>query len=255
LIDLTAIGVRFVLLDIEGTTTPITFVYDVLFPYARTHMRAFIHRDAETGTPLSSALTRLGDELAADRDYTGSRPGDAADDEARRDALAASAEWLMDIDRKSPALKELQGIVWEEGYDAGELQGVVYEDVPRALERLRDAGIGCGIYSSGSVLAQRLLFRTTRYGDLTTLLSAHFDTAVGPKREPSSYSRIARELGVRPEEVLFVSDVSAELDAAISAGMRVALAVRPGNPAQVAPGPADVLHDFDALTVAAAAPG
>jgi enolase-phosphatase E1 len=138
----------------------------------------------------------------------------------------------MDLDRKSPSLKRIQGQIWENGFKGGELKAELFPDVAPALARWKQAGIDVAIYSSGSVLAQRLIFGTTQYGDLTREIDAYFDTAVGPKRESDSYAAIARELGVAPQSILFLSDVTAELDAASSAGCRTALVARPGNPPQ-----------------------
>jgi enolase-phosphatase E1 len=142
------------------------------------------------------------------------------------DAMVAYVHWLMDEDRKSTGLKSLQGKIWEEGYRSGELKGEVYPDVLPALERWRTQGIDIAIFSSGSVQAQRSLFRNSVAGDLTRFIGAYFDTTTGPKREPESYARIARELERSPSEVLFVSDIAAELDAARAAGMQTALCVR-----------------------------
>ena len=208
-----------ILLDIEGTTTPITFVTDVLFAYARTHLPLFLEQQG--GTPeVHLTLARLQEEYEQDR-----ARGETVPDWAP----LAYLMWLMDRDRKSPALKDLQGRVWEDGFRNGTLVGPVYDDVPTALVRWRDAGIPVGIYSSGSVRAQQWLFRRSSAGDLTPLLSWHFDTAVGAKRETASYTRIANDVNVAANEILFVSDVAAELDAARAAGMRTALIVRPGN--------------------------
>jgi enolase-phosphatase E1 len=138
--------------------------------------------------------------------------------------------WLMDRDRKSTGLKSLQGKIWEEGYGSGELKGEVYPDVAPALERWRSQGIDIAIFSSGSVQAQRSLFRSSTAGDLTRLILAYFDTTTGPKTAPMSYARIAAALDHSTSEVLFVSDVGAELDAALTAGMQTALCVRtPGS--------------------------
>jgi enolase-phosphatase E1 len=142
---------------------------------------------------------------------------------------AAYAEWLMERDRKSPGLKLLQGRIWERGYRAGVLKGEMFPDVAPALRRWRDAGLDVAVYSSGSELAQRLIFGSTADGDLTRLVSRFFDTAVGAKNTPDSYRRIASALGRSPDRCLFISDVSAELDAARSAGYAVRLCVRPGN--------------------------
>jgi enolase-phosphatase E1 len=229
-----------ILLDIEGTTTPIAFVTDVLFPYARTHLPIYL--DQYGGTPeCRVAFSRLRVEYDDDRD-------------ARRDLSDWSPreylEWLMDRDRKSPALKELQGRVWEEGYRNGTLIGEVFADVPEALAAWRGAGIPVGIYSSGSVRAQQWLFRRSRAGDLTPFLSWHFDTAVGAKREAASYARIAADVNLPAGEISFVSDVAAELDAARDAGMRTALIVRPGNPPQPDSGH-PVVHSLLALPASA----
>lgn len=211
-----------ILLDIEGTTTPIAFVTETLFPYARTHLPAYL--DQHGGTPeCRAALTRLRDEYDADR---------GRGEDVPVWSPIAYLTWLMDHDRKSPALKELQGRVWEEGYRNGTLVGEVFDDVPRALARWRDEGVAVGIYSSGSVRAQQWLFRRSTAGDLTPYLSWHFDTGVGAKREADSYARIAGDVSVEPAEILFVSDVAAELDAARAAGMRTMLIVRPGNQPQ-----------------------
>jgi enolase-phosphatase E1 len=144
------------------------------------------------------------------------------------EAVAAYARWLMEEDRKVTGLKAIQGRIWEEGFQAGQLEGIVYEDVPRALERWRGEGRAVAIFSSGSVLAQRLLFGHSSAGDLRRFLAAHFDTTTGPKREAESYGRIAAALGQDPHAILFVSDVAAELDAAKGAGLGTALCVRDG---------------------------
>jgi enolase-phosphatase E1 len=154
--------------------------------------------------------------------------------------------WLMDRDRKSTGLKSLQGKIWAEGYRSGKLRSVVYPDVPAALERWGRGGIRIAIFSSGSVQAQRSLFANTTAGDLTRYISAYFDTTTGPKTSPESYARIAAALERAPGEVLFVSDVGAELDAAVGAGMRTALCVRgPGAPE--ATGSHPVVGTFDQL--------
>jgi enolase-phosphatase E1 len=230
-----------VLLDIEGTTTPITFVYDQLFPYARSHLRAFLRASPERET--RQVIESLRAEHSAERTPpdVGSWTSDAVE------AAARYAEWLMDIDRKSPALKSLQGMIWQGGYASGALRGDVYEDVSRALDRWTGGGARCAIYSSGSVLAQRLLFSSTRYGDLTTRLSGFFDTEVGAKQSPSSYQEIARRFDVPPAAVLFVSDVMGELLAAKSAGCEVVLTVRPGNPPQPAVDGIPMVRSFDEI--------
>jgi enolase-phosphatase E1 len=143
--------------------------------------------------------------------------------------VVAYVHWLMDQDRKSTGLKSLQGKIWEEGYRAGDLKGEIYPDVSPALERWRRLGIDIAIFSSGSVQAQRSLFSNTTAGDLTRFIRAYFDTTTGPKTAPQSYGHIAAALERAPSEVLFLSDIAAELDAALTAGMRTALVVRTGS--------------------------
>ncbi len=207
-----------ILLDIEGTTTPISFVYDVLFPFARAH--AGKHLGDEDRRALKI-------EYDADIAHGLTPP-------AWPTGAIHYVHWLMDQDRKSTALKTLQGRVWQEGYRLGDLHGAVFADVPAALERWYRAGLDIRIYSSGSVLAQRLLFSTTPHGDLTRFLRGYFDTTTGPKTAASSYAAIALAFGLPPSGILFISDVTRELDAAAGAGFQVLLSVRPGNPPQPA---------------------
>jgi enolase-phosphatase E1 len=212
---------RAILLDIEGTTTPITFVKDVLFPFARRNAASFLAAHGHE-PEVRADLAVLAEERARERP-DGAPPGESGDP-------LPYLFWLMDRDRKSTALKALQGRIWRDGYESGALVSDVYPDVLPALARFRAAGIDVSIFSSGSVLAQRLLFAHTNAGDLRPFLHAYFDTTTGGKKAATSYARIASELGFGPGEVLFVSDVPEELDAAEPAGMRVALCVRPGTP-------------------------
>jgi 2,3-diketo-5-methylthio-1-phosphopentane phosphatase len=222
-------GIRLILLDIEGTTTPLAFVRDVLFPYAHERVGRWLRVDSAPEA-RESILDALAREHAAGAGGGEALPVWLDDSTATRlDSAETYARWLMDRDAKSPALKRLQGLIWEDGYRAGVLRGDVFPDVPRALRRWRDAGIETAIYSSGSELAQRRLFESTPYGDFTTAIVAFFDTSVGPKVEADSYTRIAEALGCRPSTMLFVSDVVRELDAATAAGCQAVLSVRPGN--------------------------
>jgi enolase-phosphatase E1 len=233
-------GIRALLLDVEGTTTPIEFVTGVLFPYARAGLQAYLQEHAEEPS-VRAHLEALREEHARDqRGGAGPPPWREAIDSA-----VAYAHFLMDRDRKSTPLKALQGEVWQRGFRSGALRGEVYPDVPPALERWQRQGRKVAIFSSGSVLAQALLFGNTSAGDLTPRLFAHFDTTTGAKREAASYARIAQALGCGPEAVLFISDVAAELDAARQAGMHTALCVRGGE--AVAPSPHPVVHTFDGL--------
>jgi 2,3-diketo-5-methylthio-1-phosphopentane phosphatase len=246
-VDRGAVGA--ILLDIEGTMTSIAFVYETLFPFARRHLREFL-KDRR-GTPeLADVFVRLELEWAEDVARGNAPPpwGDASDvADGDLSLVAGYVEWLMDRDRKSPALKLLQGYIWERGYRAGELTSELYGDVVRSIERWRREGLLVAIYSSGSELAQRLLFSHTNDGDLTRYFSGFFDTAVGPKISADSYRRIAATLGLEPWRVLFVSDVMKELDAAREAGCRAILCVRPGNPPQSPASDIEVIHSFDEL--------
>ncbi len=233
-----------VVLDIEGTTTPIVFVHEVLFPYARARLAPFLSMHANradvTRTVSTLFLEHHADLVQGDGPPVWERERDPA-------GPVPYLEWLMDRDRKSPALKALQGLIWDEGYAKGELRGQVFPDVPPALARWHAAGLGLAIYSSGSVLAQRRLFQSTDAGDLTPLFNDFFDTDVGAKRDPNSYRRIAAALGLPTSDVLFISDVTAELAAARTAGLQTRLSIRPGNPPQSDASAFESLTDFDSL--------
>jgi len=215
-----------ILLDIEGTTTPIAFVYNTLFPYARQHLASFL------STNPNEDLTKLSGEYESDH---------AADKPPYEPVPYLT--WLMDKDRKSTALKSIQGKIWKQGFESGQLKGEFFEDVPQALERWVKEAKRVFIFSSGSVLAQQLIFKYSNYGDLTKFLSGFFDTETGPKREPASYKKIAQAIGEQPNEILFLSDVPEELSAAQTAGMQIALVVRPGNK-PVESYTLDIIRDF-----------
>lgn len=222
-------GIQAILLDIEGTTTPIAFVFDVLFPYARRHLRRHLDHHA-TSPDYQGLFDRLRDEYLSDRNGGGAVPSwNDSPPAARVASVASYCDWLMERDRKSTPLKELQGRIWNEGYERGELVGQVFADVPAALRRWRAQDLRTGIFSSGSALAQQLLFRHSSAGDLTGFLQWYFDTTVGAKTTSESYRRIATAMEVPSAAVLFVSDVVGELDAARDAGMRTRLSIRPGN--------------------------
>ena len=194
---------------------------------------------------MQEFLDRHGAEPAVEADIALLRAEHAAETAPPPMAsVTAYVRWLMDRDSKSTSLKSLQGKIWEQGYQAGELRGEVYPDVPPALERWRRQGIEIAIFSSGSVQAQRNLFANTPAGDLTHFIRAYFDTTTGPKTAAESYARIAATLDRSPPHVLFLSDVGAELDAAQAAGMRTALCVRGPEAATPAEGH-PVIHTFD----------
>ncbi|XP_050943885.1 probable bifunctional methylthioribulose-1-phosphate dehydratase/enolase-phosphatase E1 isoform X2 [Cucumis melo] len=224
---------RCIVLDIEGTTTPISFVTDVLFPYARDNVHKHLSLTfdtAETKEDIKLLISQVQDDL--EKGVVGAVPI-PLDDSAKEEVIAAivaNVEAMIKADRKIPALKQLQGHIWLTGFENNELKGEVFEDVPRALERWHALGTKVYIYSSGSRLAQRLLFGNTKYGDLRKYLSGYFDTAVGNKRETRSYVEIRESVGVdKPSEILFVTDVFQEAVAAKAAGLDVNISIRPGN--------------------------
>ncbi len=220
--------IRAVLLDVEGTTTPIDFVYKVLFLFSRARLEDYLARHSqEPETAAEIEALRQQREIEA-RQNSAVPEWSESSPEARVKSAAEFCRWLIDHDRKVTALKSLQGKIWEAGYRSGELRGEVYPDVAPAFARWRKQGRDIAIFSSGSVLAQKLIFGCSTAGDLTLHIRAYFDTTTGAKREDASYRRIAAALGRRPDEVVFLSDVIAELDAARAAGMAALLVVRPG---------------------------
>jgi enolase-phosphatase E1 len=247
-----------VLLDIEGTTTPISFVHDGLFPYARQHADAYLRRvcaaTENTAAPEVPTAETLAEVMLLWQEYAvdlrgGASPPRWRDVRGDMSGAVAYVHWLMGHDRKSTALKAIQGRIWQEGYRSGELKGEVYDDVPRALRRWRGQGRRICIYSSGSVLAQQLLFSCSSAGDLSEMLAGYFDTTIGPKRQATSYRAIAEHLDLRPSAVLFVSDVVLELDAAHAAGMSVVLCIRQGSIGPSGGSPYPTITSFDELTL------
>ena len=234
-------SISVILLDIEGTTTPVDFVYKTLFPFARRRTRDFLAQNWSAPN-LQSILTSFREENLAARQKALAPPLLAEDDP---DAVTAYVHWLMDRDRKSTPLKELQGLIWQAGYASGELSSAVYEDVPRALARWRRQGKAICIYSSGSVLAQKLLFSHTEAGDLSPYIRDYFDTHIGAKREAESYRRIADALRTPPARLLFLSDITAELAAAGEAGLQTLLCIRPGNAPPEDAASYEAIHSFD----------
>lgn len=204
-------------MDIEGTTTSIDFVHQVLFPYASAHLRAFV--------TAHQADPRVAQALEAVKEAVRQEQAREIDTPQAIDQLLA---WIAE-DRKFPALKALQGYLWREGYERGQYKGHVYPDVLPALLHWQQQGTPMGIYSSGSVAAQQLLFQYSDHGDLRPFFSAYFDTGVGHKREESSYRAISATLGLPTAHILFLSDVAEELDAALAAGCQAIQLLRPGT--------------------------
>ena len=227
-------SVKYILTDIEGTTTSISFVHETLFPYAAQKLKTFV---------LKSLDNKNVQEVLFQTKKTASEEnGKNLNDEEACDLLL---HWIKK-DRKHAALKNLQGFIWEEGYVSGEIKGHVYNDVPQALSDWKKAGLTLGVYSSGSVQAQKLLLEYSSEGNLRPFFSHHFDTAVGHKREVASYQNIARELGIIPSEILFLSDIKEELDAARSAGMKTTQLVRLDD---VIKGDHPIVHDFSEIKI------
>lgn len=211
--------IQAILTDIEGTTSSIDFVHQTLFPYAKQRMRQFLRdhaADESVQMQLAEVERAEGSDLSLD---------EAAD---------VLERWIAE-DRKATPLKALQGMIWRVGYQAGELKGHVYADTPEYLRRWHAAGKKLYVYSSGSVEAQQLIFRHTDYGDLTPLFSGYFDTRIGSKREGASYAAILAQIGLPGDQVLFLSDIGEELDAARAAGMKTCQLMRD---ARAVPAPA-----------------
>lgn len=230
---------KHVVFDIEGTTTPITFVKDVLFPYARDNVAAYLRNNWEGDAQNDLlALLRQHSEDANEKDLLCLPTLSAVSFKAAMVPFSSSllqafttyVKWNIEKDRKIKALKDLQGKIWKEGYAAGKLSAIVYDDVPHCFERLNAAGKNVCIYSSGSRAAQKLLFKYSNHGDLRQYLSCYFDTSIGHKRTASSYKEIGLSLGVDSlSEILFVTDIFEEAEAAKEAGMDAIISVRPGN--------------------------
>jgi enolase-phosphatase E1 len=206
-------GVRAVLTDIEGTTSSLAFVKDVLFPYARNSLPAFIRSHESELTGIASDIAAILGKSHHTAHLTAQEMTDVL------------LQW-MDEDRKVTPLKTLQGIVWKTGYESGELQSHVYEDAVSALHKWHADGLKLYIYSSGSIAAQKLLFAHTAYGDLSPLFGGYFDTTTGPKLESRSYEKIAASLHLPAGSVVFLSDHTGETEAAAAAGMQTVVVAR-----------------------------
>jgi len=224
--------IKAIVTDVEGTTTSLSFVKDVLFPYARARMTEFVRahgRDPLVRQFLDDVCKAAGRELDEDG------------------VIAQLIEWI-DQDKKITPLKALQGMIWEQGYRNRDFTGHVYADAARNLAHWHAQGIKLYVFSSGSVQAQKLIFGYSDFGDLTPLFSGYFDTTIGAKRTPDSYGAIGAAIGLPPAEILFLSDTREELDAARRAGMYTAQLVRDGKLTPDAAHPQ--VKDFNALAAA-----
>jgi len=219
-------AVRLILLDIEGTLSPLAYVHEVMFPFARAEMRPFLEQNLSR-PDVAAALDQIAVD-AGSANFEAWRPQTASPSDAIP-WIVAHAHALMDRDVKATGLKQLQGLIWEGGFHSGVLRSAVFPDVAPALREWKNAGVQLRIYSSGSKHAQQLFFAHTEAGDLTSLLSGYYDTTTGPKKIPASYTAIANDAGFPQAAILFLSDVVEELDAAGAAGLQTALIVRPGN--------------------------
>ena len=217
--------IRAIVTDIEGTTSSISFVKDVLFPYARKEIPAFVHKNEKQVAGL------LDDVRAIEKNP-----------KLSTDEIVATLQRWIDEDQKITPLKALQGMIWQAGYAAGDFKGHIYDDALEGLQRWHASGIKLYVYSSGSVPAQKLLFAHTPKGDLTPLFSGYFDTSTGPKLEAESYRKIARQINVPANTILFLSDNPQEIAAATEAGMETILVDRENNSP-------NSVEDFDQIIV------
>jgi methylthioribulose 1-phosphate dehydratase/enolase-phosphatase E1 len=262
---------KFLIVDIEGTTTPLSFVRDILFPYARQHVANFLQENYKRKEILEVYLELTKEMLADERSNVGNVPVisgealavltredlsselfsailDSDDSVVVAEAVLKYISWNMDGDRKVSSLKQLQGFIWEDGYRSGKIHGLIFDDVPRAFARLRTAGIKIYVYSSGSRHAQNMLFKYSNHGDLRPFISGYFDTRVGPKSNPDSYRDIALTVGTDvSSDALFITDSVNEAHAAAAAGLQVLLSDRPGNHHWSEPmnGQFDIVPNFD----------
>ncbi len=222
---------KLILLDIEGTVSPLAFVHQVMFPYARDRVAGYLqtHLHGALQVPAHELRQAL-EQLAADAGHKTLNDWLQPDGDASA-VIVAEVTRLMDADVKAKGLKLLQGLIWRQGFQSGELRSTLFADVPESLAAWSAAGLELAIYSSGSVQAQKLFFAHTEAGDLTRHFRRYYDLTTGSKREPESYRVIAADTSLPPTDILFISDLVAELEAAREAGMQTSLALRPGNAA------------------------
>ena len=229
-------NIKALITDIEGTTSSISFVHEVLFPYASAKLGKFIQNNS--GEPFISQIIHKVINFGSDGDgyelNACSAPMQELSEKQIKHALDILQHWIK-LDMKIKPLKDLQGLIWEAGYKNGDFKGHIYQDAYESLKKWHAEGIPLYIYSSGSVHAQKLLFGHTEYGDLNPLFSGNFDTKIGAKKESQSYEKIAgviasdNEAISQAKDILFLSDIEAELDAAKETGMQTIQLIRPGS--------------------------
>ncbi|MBD2858109.1 acireductone synthase [Spongiibacter sp. KMU-158] len=226
--------IRVILTDIEGTTSDIHFVHNVLFPYAAKKLPYFV-RAHTSDSAVAVCLDQVAELGHVSRD----------DIEA---LIATLLNWIAE-DKKITPLKTLQGMIWKTGYETGAFKAHVYPDATRLLQQWHQHGLALYVYSSGSIAAQKLFFGYSEAGDLTPIFSGYFDTTTGPKREQQSYSAIQQAIGIPASEILFLSDIVEELDAASAAGMQTAWLQRDGSQALIEKTPHQCVRDFSELSL------
>lgn len=224
------------LFDIEGTVAPISFVHEVLFPYAKEKLPAFIQKNAISKTAWESIF------LENQKDISEKKYSLALKEPTDKDSLVEYLQFLISVDRKNSGLKEIQGFIWEEGYKLGEIQSTIFSDAVEYFEFLYKNHKTIAIYSSGSILAQKLIFRYSTSGDLTQYISAYFDTTSGPKKESASYKNILQSLNILPEQLIFYTDIVEEAKASNIVKVTSVILVRPGNQPQNLEGFSSISH-------------
>jgi enolase-phosphatase E1 len=233
--------IKAILLDIEGTTTPINFVHKTLFPFAKAKLNNFVRENFDQ---IKDEISQLKTEYKLD--FQNQIYGRKFDENSP-ESVSNYLKFLIEVDRKSTPLKNLQGKIWQAGYETGELKSEVFADVASAFECWKSQNKKIAIYSLEGILAQKLLLAYTNFGDLNSFISNYFDTNFGDKKESESYQKIAKEMKLKPAEILFVSDSLAELDAAQTAGLQTLLSIRAGNGIVQSPINHDAIASFEDL--------
>lgn len=249
------LNARGILLDIEGTTSSISFVHDVMFPFVRQRLEKFleVNFSAQKVPGREQAVQEASEaceQIARDAGWPSLAEWSQATGQPALKLVIAEVKRLMDGDVKATGLKALQGLIWAGGFHEGLLRAHVYPEVIDQIKRWRQSGLDVRIYSSGSIAAQKLFFgHVDGLGNCLDLFSGHYDTTIGSKREPTSYQRVAEDWGLPPGEIVFISDVAGELDAAANAGLQVVASVRPGNAPLSASLPHIRVTSFDQLKI------
>ncbi|XP_050526046.1 enolase-phosphatase E1 [Daktulosphaira vitifoliae] len=220
-----------ILLDIEGTITPMNFVKDVLFPYITSVLEDYINTNWHE-KEFKEDLELLKQQAQFDLSLPGFVPIENDKGNIQKESIKNNILWQMKNDRKTTALKQLQGHIWKYGYESNNLVGDIFSDVPPVLSELIDKGKKIYTYSSGSTEAQKYLFQYSCWGNISSLFTKYFDTKIGSKQEETSYQNIAKEIGVKCDDILFLTDVVEEAEAANRAGCNVVILIRPGNSLQ-----------------------